>query len=203
MEGVLEHSLLVRPCPGERFAGDAAVVREFGPSLTLAAMIDVTGHGFAASRTAQRIRGYLESCRPTDVVTLLKRLDELLQGSEGAAVGLCLIDASTGRLSYAGAGNTVIRRVGVNDNRLVSREGMVGVRMHTPRSEQLDLVDRDLVLMYSDGIAERMSFELHDGSRSKPTAAIAKNLIEQFGKDYDDAGCIVLRYRKATQASSV
>ncbi len=191
----IEHNIVIRACPGETHSGDAAVVREFGRNRTLAAIIDVTGHGFAASRTAQRITRYLESCRPAEPLTLMQRLDELLRGSEGAAIGLCVIDQDSGELYYAGTGNTVIRRVGSNDARLVSREGIVGVRMRPPKAQQLMLADRDLVLMYTDGIAERMAFAVHDGSRHAPLEKIAAELVEKFGKGYDDAGCIVLRFR--------
>lgn len=193
--GGIEHTVAIRPCPGEPRPGDAAVVREFGEHALLAAIIDVTGHGWSASHIAARIARYLETCRPADPITLLERLDEMLKGSVGAAVGIAVIDSSSATLSYAGTGNTVIRRVGVDDNRLVSREGVVGVRMRTPKAQELKLHDRDLVLMYTDGISERMPFDNHDGSRHLPTAQIAAALLENYSKGHDDAGCIVLRFR--------
>jgi serine phosphatase RsbU (regulator of sigma subunit) len=193
--GRVEHSRLVRACPGERQSGDAAVVRDLGGNRLLAAIIDVTGHGFAASRTAGRIAAYLETCRPAGVATIMQRLDELLKSSEGAAVGLAVIDTESGRLEYAGVGNTVLRRLGDDDTRLVSRDGMVGVRMREPRCQAIDLADRDLVLMYTDGIGERLELKRHDGSRHLPTAQLAQTLIREFAKPYDDAGCIVVRYR--------
>lgn len=186
---------MVRPCPGERRSGDAAVVRELDGNRLLAAIVDVTGHGFAASRTADRVAAYLDTCRPAGVATLMQRLDELLKGSEGAAVGLAVIDKESGRLEYAGVGNTVLRRLGGDDTRLVSRDGMVGVRMREPRCQAIDLKDRDLVLMYTDGVGERLGLDRHDGSRHLPTARLAEALIREFAKPYDDAGCIVIRYR--------
>lgn len=190
-----ERSIAVRPCPGEQHTGDAAVVRDLDNGDTLAGIVDVTGHGFAASRTAARIVQYLNTCRPADPLTLMARLNELIENSEGAAIGLCIIHSDTGRLDYAGAGNTVIRRVGSSDMRLVSWDGIVGVRYRPPKLQSLMLVDRDLVLMYTDGVGERMSFDDHDGSRHVPTSQIARTLVEKFGKSYDDAGCLVLRYR--------
>ena len=68
-------------------------------------------------------------------------------------------------------------------------------RMREARCQAIDLVDRDLVLMYSDGVGEGLRLERHDGSRYLPTRRIAEALIQEFGKSYDDAGCIVLRYR--------
>ena len=193
--GNIEHSVAIRACPGEKFSGDAAVIRKMNDTTLLVAIVDVTGHGYDASKTAAQIERFFDKCRPGDAGRIMYRLNEAIGGTQGAAVGLCLIDTEQGSLEYAGIGNTVFRCFGEQDTRLVSRDGIVGVNMRTPKIQNLALENRDLVLMYTDGISDQFRFDPHSGAQHQSTSIIANKLISEFGKEYDDAGCIALRYR--------
>ncbi len=194
--GKIEHSAAIRACPGERRSGDAAVLRQMNDTVLLAAIVDVTGHGDEANKIAARIEAFFNKCRPGDAGHIMHRLHVAIKGTQGAAVGLCLIDTELGTLEYAGTGNTVFRRFGKDDTRLVSRDGIVGVNMRTPRIQSLALSNRDLVLMYTDGISDKFRFDPHSGAQQQRTSIIANMLVIEFGKGYDDAGCIALRYRE-------
>ena len=193
--GKIEHSICVRACPGERRSGDAAVLREMNDVTLLAAIIDVTGHGSEANKIATQIETFFKKCRSSDAGRIMHLLHGTIKGTLGAAVGLCLIDTELGTLEYTGTGNTVFRRFGKEDTRLVSREGIVGSNMRTPRIQSLSLDDRDLILMYTDGISDKFRFDPNSGARQQRTSIIANRLVSEFGKSYDDAGCIALRYR--------
>ena len=193
--GRIEHSTCIRACSGERRSGDAAVVREMNDTTLLAAIIDVTGHGFEANKIATQIAAFFKKCRPGDAGRIMHRLHGTIKGTLGAAVGLCLIDTELGTLEYAGTGNTVFRRFGNEDTRLVSREGIVGINMRTPRIQGFTLSDRDLILMYTDGISDKFRFDPIGSTQHRRTSIIANMLVSEFGKGYDDAGCIALRYR--------
>lgn len=193
--GKLEHSVAIRACPGENCSGDAAVIRKMNDTTLLVAIVDVTGHGYEASKTAARIERFFNKCRSGDAGRIMHRLNDTIVGTQGAAVGLCLIDTQQGSLEYAGIGNTVFRRFGEHDTRLVSRDGIVGVNMRAPKIQNLALENRDLVLMYTDGISDKFRFDPHSGTQHQRTSVIANKLIGEFGKGYDDAGCIALRYR--------
>lgn len=193
--GKIEHSFRVRAYPGERRSGDAAVLRNMNDTTLLAAIIDVTGHGFEANRVAAQIEAFLEKCRSADAGRIMYLLHGAIKGTLGAAVGLCVIDTELGTLEYTGTGNTVFRRFGKEDTRLVSREGIVGANMRTPRVQSLSLNDRDLILMYTDGISDKFRFEPNSGAQQQRTSIIANRLVREFGRNYDDAGCIALRYR--------
>ena len=103
----------------------------------------------------------------------------------GAAAGLCAINADAGRVVYAGTGNTVIRRFRKIDTRLVSHEGVLGQNMLMPK-------------------LRRFSSSRATWSCSKPSGCVtasrrriiqaSSTFIERFGKDYDDATCITVRY---------
>lgn len=186
---------VVRPKFGHRVGGDAAFVVEAGGGL-LAAVVDVLGHGKEANELAVRLQDDLVAHPSDDVVGLLVGLHEKYRGSRGAAVGLCFVDAANARLRFAGVGNTVIRRFGESESRLVSRDGVVGGTMPRPAEEGLALSAGDVIVMYTDGV--RSHFDPADYPRLRTDApyAVAAGIIHRFGKAHDDASCVVLRYER-------
>ncbi len=191
----IEHGIAIRACPGERCSGDTAVVRHMNDKTILAAIVDVTGHGYKASQVAAQITAFFKKCRPGDPGRIMHRLNEIIAGTQGAAIGLCLINIELGTLEYAGTGNTVFRRFGEEDTRLVSRDGIVGVNMRTPNIQSLTLNNRDLILMYTDGISNKFRFDPRSGVQQQRASIIANMLVREFGKSYDDAGCVALKFR--------
>ena len=190
----LERGRAIRPRRGELVSGDAAVLRSL-PDGCFAAIIDVLGHGPEAHEVAARVEAYLSRRGGRDVEGLLHRLDARLRGSRGAAAGLCAVDVERGRLVYVGVGNTVVRRFGASEARLVSRDGVIGQRMGTPRLETLDLAPGDTVLLYTDGVRDRFGLDDYRGILYHEAAEVARAIVERFGKPHDDAACIALRYR--------
>jgi len=162
----------------------------------LAAVIDVLGHGKEAHELAVGIQEHLIANRAGDLTHWLSRLHQEYRGSRGAAVGLCLIEPATGRLRYAGIGNTVIRRFGDAETRLVSRDGMIGGTSRTPVEEILHLSDADVVVIYSDGVRTHFAASAFPRLRTDSPHAIAAQIVHRFGKWHDDASCVALRYRR-------
>lgn len=191
--GALEHATLNRPCAGERVSGDATIVVPLSGAL-LIAIIDVLGHGPEAHDLANEIESYLAVPPSADVVDVMKRLHERFRGSRGAAVGLCVLNLESGGLDYVGTGNTVVRRFGEIDSRLVSQDGVLGQNMRTPRPQQLTLESGDLLVLYTDGVQDRFTAEDYPGVYHHPPKEVVRNLVQRFGKDYDDASVIALRF---------
>ena len=130
-----------------------------------------------------------------DVVRLLRELHDSTRGGRGAAVGLCHIRPDNGTLCYAGVGNTAMRRFGDSESRLVSQDGVVGQNMRSPLLQQLSLQPGDVVVMHTDGVSARFTAKDYPGLHQHPAQAIAGNIVQRFGKDHDDAACIVVRYQ--------
>ncbi len=194
MDQTLEHSHLVRPCRGQLLSGDAVVVRPLEQGLFLA-IVDVLGHGPEAHELTHVIDAYLASYGSADVSGLMSRLHQHLKGTRGAAVGLCAIDAASGRVDYAGIGNTSLRRFGKTETRLVSQEGVLGQNMRTPRPQTLQLEPGDLVVLYTDGVSDRFTAQDYPGVLHHAPKQVAGNIVQRFGKDHDDAACIAVRYQ--------
>jgi negative regulator of sigma-B (phosphoserine phosphatase) len=193
VDAQLQHASLIRPCRGERLSGDAVVIQPLEQGLFVA-IVDVLGHGPEAHELTHVIDAYLARYGTSDVSGLMTRLHQHLKGTRGAAVGLCAIDAATGRLDYAGIGNTALRRFGNAETRLVSQDGVLGQNMRTPRSQTLQLVPGDLIVLYTDGVSDRFTSEDYPGVMRHAPKEVASNIIQRFGKDHDDAACIAVRY---------
>jgi phosphoserine phosphatase RsbX len=190
---VLGHSSLIRPCQGEYLSGDAVVIRPLEQGLFVA-IVDVLGHGPEAHELTQVIDAYLARYGSADVSGLMTRLHQHLRGTRGAAVGLCAIDAASGRIDYAGIGNTVLRRFGKVETRLVSQDGVLGQNMRTPMPQTLQLDPGDLILLYTDGVSDRFTSNDYPGVLRHAPKEVASNIVQRFGKDHDDAACIAVRY---------
>ncbi len=191
----LEYAQVNRPHYYEHVSGDAAVVQE-KDHLVLAAVVDVLGHGAEAHVVAVEAERFLKAQWNESVLSLMDGLHEHLAGSRGAGVGLCLVDRRSGLLRYTGIGNTVIRRFGYAEVRLLSRAGIVGGSRRTPKEEQMTLTPGDVVLLYTDGVQDRFELKDYPQLLHHSAEAIARTIIQRFGKQHDDATCIALRYEK-------
>ena len=189
----LEHSSIVRSCHGEYLSGDAVVIRPLEHGLFVA-IVDVLGHGPEAHELTHVIEAYLVRYGTSDVSGLMTRLHQHLRGTRGAVAGLCAIDAATGRTNYAGIGNTVMRRFGKAETRLVSQDGVLGQNMRTPLPQTLQLDAGDLIVLYTDGVSDRFTSEDYPGVLRHAPQEVASNIVQRFGKDHDDAACIAVRY---------
>ena len=190
----LEPSVAIRPLFSDAECGDTAVVTRFGNKLFMG-LVDVLGHGKEACAVAETCKAFLEEQCQDPLVSLMQHLHQHIKGSRGAVAGLCLVEADSGTLEFVGIGNITARTLGKQPARLVSRSGVVGDVMPTPREESLALSDGDIVLMYTDGVQSHFEIEDWPQMRTSRVATMAHDIINLFGKDEDDAACIALRYR--------
>jgi serine phosphatase RsbU (regulator of sigma subunit) len=193
VDDLLEHASLIRPCHGEHLSGDAVVVRPLEQGLFVA-IVDVLGHGPEAHELTHVIDAYLARYGSADVSGVMTRLHQHLKGTRGAAAGLCAIDAAAGRIDYAGIGNTVMRRFGEIETRLVSQDGVLGQNLRTPLHQTLQLNPGDMIVLYTDGVSDRFTSDDYPGVLRHAPKEVANNIVQRFGKNHDDAACIAVRY---------
>ena len=170
------------------------MIRPLDDDGLFVAIIDVLGHGPEAHELAVAIDAYLDRYRSSDVPGLMTRLHQHLKGTRGAAVGLCAIDPAAGRADYVSNGNTSLRRFGRLDTRLVSQDGVLGQNMRTPRLQSIELEAGDLIVLYTDGVKDRFTSDDYPGVFHHEPGEVARTIVERFGKSYDDAACIAVRY---------
>ncbi len=203
-----------RAFPGETLSGDkaAAFPAVDGYWLVLA---DGLGHGprahIAASRAVSIVErvattgARLVDAPPGSPVTtsrvslpaLFVSIHQSLQETVGAALGIAHITGETGIVHFAGVGNTLLRRIGSADTRMVSRDGIVGQpgqRAVVPKTVELALAPGDLLLFTSDGVEDQFGPTEYPGILSQGPALVARTVVERFAKPHDDATCLALRY---------
>jgi hypothetical protein len=191
----LEYASVARPCFGELVSGDAAIVQSRNGTLFLA-MVDALGHGPNAYAVAVQIRAFLEVEWQEDVIGTLLRLHETIRGSIGAAVGLASLDLASGKLRYTGVGNTVVRKFGTRSMRLPSTDGVVGSRIRSPRENELRLGKTEVLTFYTDGIKDRFEIKDYPQLIYESSRSIARKIVRNYGKQFDDATCLVVRYKQ-------
>ena len=183
---------------GESLSGDAVVAVEVGDRFLLA-IIDALGHGPFASGVAQKVVAYFESFSGEDLEAAVRDVDGMLRSggsASGAALGVAFVEQS-GEVRYVGVGNTVARIVsaGGEQRQLVSKDGTAGQIMPTPAEQGARLHRGELLVLTTDGIQSRLG---RDTERSQIFAGSAYNIavgvVRLYGKDYDDAACLVYRH---------
>ena len=70
---------------------------------------------------------------------------------------------------------------------------MLGHAIRTPNVRSETLFDADTLVLCTDGISEQYDLDEIQGHRTIPADALARRIVEQFGKDHDDATCLVVR----------
>ncbi len=193
----VDYAVFARPCVGERVSGDTTLV-ERRDDLLFIAIVDVLGHGPQAHAPARAIRDFLQQSWQADVVTTLNDLHAAAASDRGAAAGLCTLDCATGRLQYAAVGNTVLRAFerSHSERRLLSVEGIVGEQIRRPRQQSLQLTESTTLMLYTDGVKDRFKLEEYPQLVYESPWTVARQVVERFGNRFDDATCLVLRWKR-------
>ncbi len=190
------HSI-VRPLPGNREdeCGDTTVIIRQDNHLFLG-MIDALGHGRKAHELAITCKVFLQKNFNDNLVELFESLDDHIKGSIGVVAALSHLDLETGELNYAGIGDITTRIFGENEKRFVSRSGVIGYMPPKAKVSTFTLCDNDILMLYSDGVRAHFVLKDYPELMKDDAKTVASNIIDKFGKQQDDAGCIVLRYKK-------
>ncbi len=191
--GDLDVASFARPCLGERVSGDTVVIEQRDEILFLA-IVDALGHGPQANAVANQAERFLRNGWSSDVLDTMHRLHSALKGTIGAAAGLCVVDRVTREMRYAGVGNTVLRTFGSQATRLISADGIIGSRFRTPAVQTTPLNESGTILLYTDGVSDHFDVEQYPQIIYHSASAIARKIVDRFGKPYDDATCMAMRY---------
>lgn len=194
---------LCLPLHGDEPCGDAAAVfaLEAATGDVLLVLVDGLGHGPEAAHAAQATLAAVASRTALPLPQLMADMDACLRDTRGAAVGLMRVQTTPqGRnLAYAGVGNTrALRWRGTSLHRLPSQYGVVGGGLSRPVAVQsLDLAPGDWVLMFSDGLDERLTLPAPLPEWQRDPALLCAHLARQWRQGVDDIGVLACHWPTA------
>lgn len=162
----------------------------------LVAIIDGLGHGSEAARAAEAAVQCLQTAPDAALAPLpdlLRRLDRALAGLRGAAIGLVRVQGAS--LRHCGVGNTRVLRLRQEQTaRWPSQNGVVGGGLPPHLLENAaDLLPGDWLLLFTDGLDERLTLPVLLPEWARDPALLAEHLLQRHRLGRDDCGALVLR----------
>ena len=106
--------------------------------------------------------------------------------------GVLEIDTSSGQSVFAGVGDTSTHIFSKSHTRLVSGDGILGHQYRPGPVQGIRLQPGDMVVMHSDGVSGVRFEGIRKFARLSPPV-MAKKTVLEFGTDYDDATCLVIK----------
>ena len=182
-----------RPCLGERVSGDVAIVVDMDVKL-LVVLIDVLGHGAEANGLATQMADYVSKHPVAVPSTMIENLHTAFKGSRGAVAGCAVLDTRSHTVVFAGVGNPNFRIFSSSKSvTLPVSAGIIGKEIRTLKEHSTQLLEKDLLIASSDGVAENFRVADYPQIFSHGVQSIVRSVVRRFGKDYDDASCLVVR----------
>ncbi len=181
-----------RACRGEHYSGDMAFIHEHGARIFVA-IVDAVGHGRSAHRVATKVETILRSEYTDDLAALVQSLHRQLKGGPGAVIMAGAIDTESLDFTFVHIGDAHGKVFGPRRRSLIGQAGMLGHAIRTPNIRREALSAGETLVLCTDGVSERYDLNEIQGHRTIPVDALARRIVEQFGKDHDDATCLVVR----------
>lgn len=158
-------------------------------------IVDGAGHGPEAHKIAQTSRDFLEKNKDVELPDLMNGLHENLRGTRGAVAIIGKLDHEASQFHYVGIGNIVLRKFGNSSERAVTQDGVIGYQVRTPKEKLMQILGGDVLVMHTDGISGYFDENDYPEILKDDAKTIANNLIKKFGKNNDDATCVVIRFK--------
>lgn len=181
-----------RCAQGEHVSGDAYTIDEQTGTL-LVSVIDGLGHGPNAAVAAGAFPDVVAANMQLTLSDMMAAANQQLSHTRGAAAALLRIDSSEERIDFVGVGNIHLHTLSPEPINPVCAPGIVGHRLRKILPFGFRMPEWGLFAMCSDGISSRIEF---DRFGSFGAQDIADALLEEHGKYYDDATCVVVKYHR-------
>ncbi|HCL89828.1 MAG TPA: hypothetical protein DHW70_00650 [Candidatus Atribacteria bacterium] len=191
----IAYYLAIKPLINIFECGDAGVIKEFEGKIFFA-LIDVLGHGREAHELAVIAQEFLEKNYNREPVEIIKSLHEHIRGSRGLVAGIGLMDLEKNLLKYSGVGNISLKicdSSSRNFKSIISRDGIMGYTISTPRLETVKFSEKEVIILYTDGIKEHFGLKSCTKLIDKDAKTIAIQIIQKFSRRSDDAACLVIK----------
>jgi hypothetical protein len=166
-------------------------------------LVDGLGHGPEAAAAAKEAVEVFEDDPFRTLPAMFNLSHVRMQGTRGGAMAAAQIDGVASKLQYVGVGNIAghLRAVDSTSGRgLLSHNGTVGVRIRHTQEVSYECPADGLLVMHSDGLQSRWSFDNYPGLAVRHPAIIAAILYRDFTRGRDDVTVAAVRISSATRA---
>lgn len=182
-----------QPRPGEKVNGDAFVICSRETSM-LVGIIDGVGHGEHARRASFAARGYIERHAGQPLGDLFEGVGRACRATRGVVMGLARLDWQRASMSHASVGNIEARlNTEREGRRFVVRRGILGFNAPSPVITDHPWGASGILVIHSDGLSNRWSWEDDPALWSQSADAIARGLLRKFGNSEDDTTVLVVK----------
>lgn len=156
-------------------------------------MADGLGHGIEAEKAAKAAIDYVSChlCEP--LPRIFSKCDRAIRHTRGVAMSIVRIDKENSTLTHGGIGNVNVMVTGREKTSLSSDWGIVGAGYRKLNIETAGLARDDLVLLWTDGITERLDISGYEGSISRDVQELATRILQDHAKETDDATIMIYR----------
>jgi hypothetical protein len=182
----------IRPKDGETVCGDAW--RAASDTNSASFMVcDGLGHGPVAAEAAAEVASAFDQNASFSPDQFLEAAHRHANGSRGAAAAIAKLEPS-GMVHYAGIGNISGLLIdGDSAKSMLSHNGIVGVKIRRPQTNDYSLPPNGLLIMFSDGLQSRWSFAQYPGLQTCHPSIIAAVLGRDFSRGRDDLTVLVAK----------
>jgi hypothetical protein len=157
-------------------------------------MCDGLGHGVLAAAAAHEAVHTFTDAPSQPPAAVVETLHRRLNHTRGAALAVAELDPEAGLVRYAGLGNISGTVIGPTGRRgMVSLPGIAGHQRRQIREYDYPIGPGAIVLMHSDGVADRFNPADYPGLLVRSPAVIAATVLRDAGVRRDDAGVLVAR----------
>lgn len=185
---------ICQPMRHESACGDMWRICEHNGRLSVV-LVDGLGHGPEAAAAANEAIMAFSGDPFLESATVMQAIDSRMRGTRGGAVAIAQIDPQQRLLKYVGVGNIAgsLRDANGSAGRgLFSHHGIAGVQLRKIQEFEYPLPSNGFLIMHSDGMQSRWSFDKYPGLIRRHPAVSAGILYRDFTRGRDDITVAVI-----------
>lgn len=187
----VEYGSLAIPIRGESVSGDQWALRMSATGWSLV-MADGLGHGPMAHAASDAVVGLGDL--GVSPAQLLTRAHVASRSTRGSAAAVLRRSDPAGPLDFASVGNLQCVIHGRDEAQtLVSQNGTVGGAFPVVREQRIEVRERSLAVMHTDGLSSRWSLDRYPGLRARHPQIVCGVLFRDCYRGRDDATLVALR----------
>jgi serine/threonine protein phosphatase PrpC len=182
-----------RPYPGYNINGDAFIIKRWD-KFVLLGVIDGLGHGPLANKASREALRYIKRNFNQPIRQLMLGTNMAVKNTRGVVLSLALFNLNTLKITFSGIGNIETRTYRKKlERNFISHRGILGRNIPTPRIIEAYWKPGMIMVFFSDGIESSLDWEEYSHLSEKPANLIAYKILEDLGKDRDDATVVIVK----------